>query len=177
MPSLEGKCRLAVLDRLLRYTFLLGTDFGWEKLLDLLSHIKSSPAPALAVTRAMAASDELAEKTAQALQLSEGASPVALEDIAEVVESESVPEQSPDLAISPSLDTSDHLSPANTISDSDLVTSLFAKGWRKVVVGLARALVVRESVKLRREEEPTKLSALYLLIKINEVHGMVANCQ
>ncbi len=124
LPSFEGKCRLAVLDRLPRYTFLLGTDFGREKLLDLLSHVKSSPAPALAITRAMAASDELAEKTAQALQLSEGASPVALEDIAEVVESESVPEQSPDLAISPSLDTSDHLSPTNTISDSDLVASL-----------------------------------------------------
>ncbi len=49
--------------------------------------------------------------------------------------------------------------------------NLFAKGWRKVVVGLARALVavtlpVRESVKLRREEEPTKLSALYLLSKL-----------
>ncbi len=72
----------------------------------------------------MAASDELAEKTAQALQLSEGSYPVALEDIAEAVESESVPEQSPDLAISPSLDTSDHLSPANTISNSDLVASL-----------------------------------------------------
>ncbi len=124
LPSLEGKCRLTVLDRLPRYTFLFGTDFGREKLLDLLSHVKSSPAPALAVTRAMAASDELAEKMAQALQLSEGASPVALEDIAEVVESESVPEQSPDLAISPSLDTSDHLSLANTISDSDLVASL-----------------------------------------------------
>ncbi len=133
LPSLEGKCRLAVLDCLLRY------------------------------------SDELAEKTAQSLQLSEGASPVALEDIAEVVESESVPEQSPDLAISPSLDTSDHLSPANTISDSDLVTSLFAKGWRKVVVGLARALVVRESVKLRREEEPTKLSALLKSMKFMEL--------
>ncbi len=135
LPSLEGKCRLAVLDRLLRYTFLLGSDFGWEKLLDLLSHIKSSPAPALAVTRAMAASDELAEKTAQSLQLSEGASPVALEDIAEVVESESVPEQSPDLAISPSLDTSDHLSPANTISDSDLVTSLLGKVGERLEKG------------------------------------------
>ncbi len=60
--------------------------------------------------------------------------------------------------------------------------NLFAKGWRKVVVGLARAQVavtlpVRESVKLRREEEPTKLSALYLLIKLNAVHGMVTNCQ
>ncbi len=88
LPSLEGKCRLAVLDRLPRYTFLLGTDFGREKLLDLLSHIKSSTAPALAVTQAMAASDELAEKTAQSLQL-QGPSPVALEDIAEVVESES----------------------------------------------------------------------------------------
>ncbi len=52
----------------------------------------------MAVTRAMAASDELAEKTAQALQLSEGTSPVALEDIAEVAESESVSEQSPDFA-------------------------------------------------------------------------------
>ncbi len=38
-------------------------------------------------------------------------------------------------------------------------------------------LPVKGSVKLRREEEPTKLSALYLLIKLNAVHGMVTNCQ
>ncbi len=61
---------------------------------------------------------------------------------------------------------------------SSICAVSIATSSRKVVVGLARALVaVRESVKLRREEEPTKLSALYLLIKLNEVHGMVTNCQ
>ncbi len=67
-----------------------------------MAHVKVSPDPVLAVTRAMSADDtELAKKTAQALHLSEGASPVALDDIVEVSETEpalvSGPEQPVDV--------------------------------------------------------------------------------
>ncbi len=98
---MKDKCKLAVLDKLPPFTFLLGTDFGIDRLLSLMVHVKVSPDPVLAVTRAMSADTELAKKTAQALHLSEGASPVALDDIVEVSETEralvSGPEQSVDV--------------------------------------------------------------------------------
>ncbi len=94
--------QIAVLDKLPPFTFLLGTDFGKDRLLSLMAHVKVSPDPVLAITRAMSADDtELAKKTAQALHLSEGASPVALDDIVEVSETEpalvSGPEQPVDV--------------------------------------------------------------------------------
>ncbi len=76
--------QIAVLDKLPPFTFLLGTDFGKDRLLSLMAHVKVSPVP----VRAMSADTELAKKTAQALHLSEGASPVALDDIVEVSETE-----------------------------------------------------------------------------------------
>ncbi len=50
---MEGKCKLAVLDKFPPFTFLLGTDFGKDRLLSLMAHVKVSPDPVLAVTRVM----------------------------------------------------------------------------------------------------------------------------
>ncbi len=88
IPTLCGSYQVAILDKLPPNTFLLGTDFGKEQLLTLMSLVKLSPLPALAVTRAMARDDDVASKTAETLQLSEGAFPRALEDIPEEFYSE-----------------------------------------------------------------------------------------
>ncbi len=64
LPTMKGKCRLAMDDRLPPHTFLLGVDFGKQKLLDLMSQVKATPVPVMAVTRAMAADNALADKIA-----------------------------------------------------------------------------------------------------------------
>ncbi len=81
LPTMKGKCRLAMDDRLPPHTFLLGVDFGKQKLLDLMSQVKATPVPVMAVTRAMAADNALADKIADTLHLSEGATPLALDVI------------------------------------------------------------------------------------------------
>ncbi len=84
LPTMKGKCRLAMDNRLPPFTFLLGIDFGKEKLLDLMSRVKATPVPVMAVTRAMAADNALADKLADTLHLSEGATPLALDDIVDI---------------------------------------------------------------------------------------------
>ncbi len=119
IPTLQGTFKVAVLDRLPPFTFLLGRDFGKGRLLTLMSSVKSSPVPVLAVTRAMAADCETAWKTAETLQMTEGAFPRALEDIPEVDETDIATSGDPSPSDSPSVDISD--SPSVDISDSPSV--------------------------------------------------------
>ncbi len=94
MPGLSGTCRFAMNPVLPQNTVLLGSDLGREKLLELLNGLKRQPKPVLAVTRARAAENALASKLAEVKHVSEGACPLALEDIPELnLESATVPEQ------------------------------------------------------------------------------------
>ncbi len=119
IPTLQGTFKVAVLDRLPPFTFLLGRDFGKGRLLTLMSSVKSSPVPDLAVTRAMAVDCATAWKMAETLQMTEGAFPRALEDIPEVDETDIATSGDPSPSDSPSVDISD--SPSVDISDSPSV--------------------------------------------------------
>ncbi len=78
LPTLQGNCLLAVDSRLPPRTVLLGLDFGKRELID---HLKSDPHPVLTVTRAMQAESDLAAHVTDALHSTEGARPLALDDI------------------------------------------------------------------------------------------------
>ncbi len=119
LPTMQGKCRLAMVDRLPPFTFLLGVDFGKDKLLNLMSQVKSTPVPILAVTRAMAADNHLAERIADTLHLSEGASPVALDGIVELDDTEPTDQSQPDTDES-LLDTHVIASPSQSVSSNSL---------------------------------------------------------
>ncbi len=92
MPGLSGTCCFAMNPVLPQNTVLLGSDLGREKLLELLNGLKHQPKPVLAVTRARTAENALASKFAEVKHVSEGACPLALEDILELnLESAAVP--------------------------------------------------------------------------------------
>ncbi len=91
LPTMQGMCQLAVDSRLPSKTVLVGIDFGKENLIKLMDFIKVDPIPVLTVTRAMQSENDLAEQVAEALHTTEGANPLALNDIPDFVEEESDP--------------------------------------------------------------------------------------